>query len=193
MPDEALGRVCPPSALKWLNSPLRKLIQNPKRIMKAYVKPGDVVVDLGCGGGIFSAALAEMVGENGRVIAADLQKEMLDITRDYVTKRGLLDRVTLHQCSADNIGLSDEKVDFVLVFYVVHEAPNRKEFFRQVSQIMKPDAHFLLIEPKHHVTPSQYENIIQEAQLANLKFLKEVKIAFSRSAVFGLESSAETN
>lgn len=192
MADEALGRVCPPSVIKWLNSPLRKLIQNPKKILRAFVKPGDVVVDLGCGGGIFSVVLAKMVGENGRVIAADLQQEMLDITRDYAAKKGVLERVTLHRCSGDNIGLSGEKVDFVLVFYVVHEAPNRKEFFRQVSQIMKPDAHFLLIEPKHHVTPSQYESIIQEAQLANLKFLKEAKVAFSRSAVFGLESSVET-
>ena len=188
MADEALGHVCPPSVIKWLNSPLRKLIQNPKRIMGAYVKPGDVVVDLGCGGGFFSVALAEMVGENGRVIAADLQKEMLDITRNFAAKKHVLERITLHQCYAEDIALSEEKVDFVLAFYVVHEVPNRKEFLRQVSQIMKPDAHFLLIEPKHHVTPSQYEGILNEANSAGLKLLKNVKLAFSRSVVFGLES-----
>ena len=71
------------------------LIQNPKKIMGAYVKPGDVVVDLGCGGGFFSVALAEMVGENGRVIAADLQKEMLDITRNFAAKKHVLERITL--------------------------------------------------------------------------------------------------
>ena len=192
MTDEALGHVCPPSVIKWLNSPFRKLLQNPKKIVKAFVKPGDVVVDLGCGGGFFTVALAEMVGENGRVIAADLQEEMLAITRDFAAKRGVLDRITLHQCYPEDIAFSGEKVDFVLAFYVVHEVSHRKEFLRQVSQIMKPDARFLLIEPKHHVKPSQYEEILREAKAAGLKPLTNVKIAFSRSVVFGLDYSDST-
>jgi len=80
MVEEAMGRVCPPKHVKWLNNPLRKLIQNPKNIMGEYVSPGDTVIDLGCGGGYFTVALAKMVGDRGRVIAMDLQKEMLDFT-----------------------------------------------------------------------------------------------------------------
>ena len=55
--------------------------------MGDVVSSGDTVIDLGCGGGFFTAALAKMVGENGRVIAMDLQEEMLSITRDFVERR----------------------------------------------------------------------------------------------------------
>ena len=74
MTENVMGRVCPPSVVRWLNNPLRKLIQNPWKIMGEYVSTGDTVVDLGCGGGFFAVALAEMVGESGRVIAVDCRR-----------------------------------------------------------------------------------------------------------------------
>ncbi len=180
MADEAMGHVCPPSVIKWLNSPLRKLIQNPKKIMGEYVKPGDTVIDLGCGGGFFAVALAEMVGGNGRVIAMDLQKEMLNITRDFASKKGVLDRITLHQCKDDDIALHGEKVDFALAFYMVHEVPDRDRFMNQVADLLKPTAHFLMIEPKHHVSPSQFDQILGEANSAGLNLVKPVKLTMSR-------------
>ena len=72
----------------------------------ADVQPGDTVVDLGCGGGFFSVALAKMVGEKGRVIAVDLQAEMLAITRDFASKKGVSNRITLHHCKENDIGLN---------------------------------------------------------------------------------------
>lgn len=39
MLKEAMGQVCPPSVIRWLNSPLRKLLQNPRKILAGYVKP----------------------------------------------------------------------------------------------------------------------------------------------------------
>jgi ubiquinone/menaquinone biosynthesis C-methylase UbiE len=188
MADDALGRVCPPSVIKWLNHPMRKLIQNPKKIMGAFVKPGDVAVDVGCGGGFFAVELADMVGENGRVIAVDLQEEMLEFTRNLAAKRHVLERITLHRCDAENIALPEEKVDFVLAFYVVHEVPNRRAFLSQISRLMKSDARFLMIEPKHHVTPELYESILGDATSAGLEKFAEIKIAFSRGVVFKLTS-----
>ena len=155
--------------------------------MGEYVSPGDTVVDLGCGGGFFSVALAKMVGrDNGRVIAVDLQKEMLDITRDFAAKSGVMERIILHQCKSDDIGLSDEKVDFVLAFYMVHEVPDRKAFFHQVSELLKPDAHFMMIEPNHHVTAEQFDQILSEAGSAGLKPLRLLRMMFSRGMLFGL-------
>ena len=180
MTDDAIGDVCPPSVVRWLNSPLRKLIQNPKKIMGEYVSPGDTVIDLGCGGGYFAVGLAKLVGDTGRVIAMDLQQEMLDITRGFAAKNGVLDRITLHQCQADDIALNDEKVDFALAFYMVHEVPDRKRFLIQVADLLKPTAHFMVIEPAHHVTASQFDQIVNEANSVGLQLIKPIRLAFSR-------------
>ena len=72
------GRVCPSWLAFVLNNPLRKLLQNPEKILKGLVQEGQTAVDLGCGPGFFTLPLARMVGESGRVIAVDLQSKMLD-------------------------------------------------------------------------------------------------------------------
>lgn len=184
MADEAMGHVCPPSVVKWLNSPLRKIIQNPKKIMGNYVKPGDTVIDLGCGGGFFSVALAKMVGKNGHVIAMDLQQEMLSISREFAAKKGVLDRITLHRCQEDDIALPDTQVDFALAFYVVHEVPDRQRFLKQVTALLKPDAHFMLIEPTHHVKEPQFKQMLEEAESVGLQIIKPIKVIFSRGMLF---------
>lgn len=180
MTEEPMGDVCPPSAVRWLNTRLRKLVQDPARIFGDYVNPGDTVVDLGCGGGYFTVALADMVGENGRVIAADVQTEMLNITRGFAANKGIVDRITFHKCEPDNIGLAGEKVDFALAFYIVHEVPNRKAFFNQVAALLKPEARLLIIEPTFHVSSPQFELILDEAGSAGLKSVKTVKVLMSR-------------
>ena len=181
-----MGHVCPPSVVRWLNSPVRKLFQNPGKIMGTYVKPGDTVIDLGCGGGFFSVALAKMVGDNGRVIAVDLQKEMLDITRNLAVKKGVPKRITLHQCKENDLDLANEKVNFALAFYVVHEVPDRKAFLAQVSTLLNPDAHFMIIEPAHHVSKSQFAQILKEAEAIGLKQLKSIRLFLSRGVLLGL-------
>jgi ubiquinone/menaquinone biosynthesis C-methylase UbiE len=82
-------RVCPWWLADWLTSPLRRLIQNPERILTGLISPGQTVVDLGCGPGFFTVAMAKMVGDSGRVIAVDLQTEMLDMARRNAERAGL--------------------------------------------------------------------------------------------------------
>ncbi len=187
MSEEALGHVCPPSVIKWLNSPLRKLIQSPRKIMGKYVKPGDTAVDLGCGGGFFAVELARMVGDSGRVIAVDLQQEMREFTRRLAVKKGVMERITLHQCQEKDIGLSDEKVDFALAFYMVHEVPDRDRFLKQVVELLNPEARFMLIEPSHHVKPEEFKLILEEAAIAGLKQVEPIKRAMSRGMLFSLK------
>jgi len=154
--------------------------------MGDYVKAGHTAIDVGCGGGIFTVELAKMTGENGRVIAVDLQQEMLDITRELAKKKGVSDRITLHRCKTDDIDLAGQKADFVLAFYVVHEVPDRNRFLHQIAELLKPDAHFMIIEPKHHVTPAQFDDILSEAASVGLKYIKQLKVLGSRGMVFGI-------
>jgi len=75
-----------------------------------------------------------MVGKSGRVIAVDLQEGMLQRLRHKIRETKIEERITLHRCKDNKIGLS-EKVDFALAFYVIHEIPNQGEFFKELFSI----------------------------------------------------------
>src|SRR5512146_115103 len=92
---------------------LRRLLHDPAEILGGLAHAGDTVVDVGCGLGYFTIALADLVGPHGRVIAVDLQSEMLKRARRRAARRGLLERIDFHQCTPERIGLS-MRVDFVL-------------------------------------------------------------------------------
>ncbi|GEM_PF-6888608 len=69
--------VCPWWLAYTFDNPLRQLVHNPEKIFSSLIRPGQTVVDIGCGMGYFSLGMAKLVGESGRVISVDLQKEML--------------------------------------------------------------------------------------------------------------------
>ncbi len=166
--SERENRVCPPSALGFLNSPLRRLVQ-PVGRLKGLVQPGMTVLDIGCGGGFFSALLAKWVGPEGRVIAVDLQREMLEITRAYLTKRGVMERVTLHQCSAESLGLEGITADLALAMYVVHEVPDRANLLGELFEALKAGGKLALVEPRGHVKRDDWEQTLRDAEAAGFR------------------------
>src|SRR5215510_4051735 len=73
----------------WLEREDRESEQRPGEVFRAMkLKKGDVVADLGCGTGWFARRMAKVVTTRGKVYAVDVQPEMLDLLRDYVTKEG---------------------------------------------------------------------------------------------------------
>jgi ubiquinone/menaquinone biosynthesis C-methylase UbiE len=177
-------RVCPPRHARWLNLPLRRWFQRPEKMLGAYVQPGYTVVDLGCGGGFFTVIMAKMVGEKGRVIAVDLQEEMLEIARSYARKKGVLDRIDFRRCSADDLRLNDLHADFALAVYVVHEVPEPLKFFTQTADLLKPDGVFLMLESKAHVDAARFRKFLTDAGSAGLAPAMPLKRFLSRGMVF---------
>jgi ubiquinone/menaquinone biosynthesis C-methylase UbiE len=176
-------RVCPAGISWFFNNRMRLLSHNPKKIMGDYVKQGYTAVDIGCGPGFFSLALAEMVGEEGCVIAVDIQKEMLDQVAAGAERLKLRSRMILHQCKEESLGI-DQKVDFVLAFWMVHEVPNVKILFEEIATILKPGGLLLLVEPRFHVSAVTFREEIKQACAAGLKPYREVKVNISRGMLF---------
>ena len=177
------SRVCPWWLAPTLDNPIRRLIHNPENILSRYIERGQKVLDLGCGSGTFTIAIAKMVGETGKVIAIDAQDEMLQILRKKAAKEGLGSRIVIHRSEPDRIGVSD-KVDFALAFYMIHEVPDVEAFLKEVASLIKDKGKLLIVEPKFHVSASSFEKTIEAARLAGFKATSEPKIRFSRSVLF---------
>ena len=143
--------VCPASQAGWLSTPLRRLFNDPARILAGLAEPGQTVADLGCGPGFFTLPLARMVGEQGRVIAVDLQQAMLDRLERRAERAGLAGRIELRPCTAGALGLTGQ-VDAALAFYMLHEVPDQDRFLNEVAALLKPGGRFLLVEPRGHVS-----------------------------------------
>jgi len=140
------------------------------------------VLDVGCGPGFFSIDMAQMVGSSGRVIAADLQEGMLAKLSDKIRGTELEGRITLHKCREDRIGVSDS-VDFVLVFYMVHEVPDQAEFFNEIESLLKPNGRLLVVEPPFHVSRKAFEDTIKKARKVGLTLVERPKVFLSKATL----------
>ncbi len=175
-------RVCPVEEADRLDTRMRRWLQNPKKILKPYIKEGMTVLDLGCGPGFFSVDMAQMVGESGKVIAADLQEGMLQRLKDKIKGTELENRITLHKCEENKIGVT-ENVDFVLAFYIVHEVVNKEGLFTEIETILKPNGQVLIVEPPFHVSKTAFEETIGKAKAAGFTEVKRPKVLFNKAVV----------
>jgi SAM-dependent methyltransferase len=87
--------ICPWWAGYILASPMRKLAQNPARLLEPFVHTGMTVLEPGPGMGFFTLELARLVGPEGRVIAVDVQPHMIASLRRRAERARLIDRPLL--------------------------------------------------------------------------------------------------
>jgi len=175
-------RVCPVEKAGSLDTKIRRWFQNPGKILSPFVTEGMTAVDLGCGPGFFTIDMAMLAGKSGRVIAVDLQEGMLEKLREKITGTELEGRITLHKCRQDSIGL-DEKIDFLLAFYLIHEVPEKDGLFREISSILRPGGTMLIVEPPFHVSETAFKTTLQSAEKAGLRLLRRPKMLLQKTAV----------
>jgi ubiquinone/menaquinone biosynthesis C-methylase UbiE len=177
-------RVCPPWLSWTLINPVRSLSQDPAKILRPFIREGDTALDVGCGPGYFTTALAELVGGNGHVIAADIQEWMLEKARRRLEKAGLSGRVHLHLARADRLDVPSDRVDFALVFWMAHEVPDKERLFSEILACIVPGGTLLLVEPRMHVNAKAFAAITGAAIKAGFVSAGPASIRFSRAALF---------
>ena len=187
MNDER-NRVCPVELSDSLDSKLRRWLQNPAKIVIPYVKDGYRALDVGCGPGFFTIEMAKLVGKSGKVIAADLQQGMLDRLKAKIEGTELEERITLVRCDKGRINV-DQKVDFILTFYMVHEVPDKAGLFRQLNQALTEEGKYLLVEPKlFHVSAAEFQATLKIAEDNGFHVQDGPKLALSWSALLQKKS-----
>jgi arsenite methyltransferase len=103
----------------------------------AHIRPGEVVVDLGSGGGLDVFLASKMVGPEGRAIGIDMTPAMIERARANAVSGGY-QNVEFHLSNIDQIPLPDASVDCVISNCVLNLAPDKPAVFREIARVLKP-------------------------------------------------------
>lgn len=103
----------------------------------AELRLGEVVLDLGCGGGVDALLAAQRVGPTGRVYGLDMTPHMLALARENRRKAGLF-HVEFIQAEMERIPLRDGSVDVVISNCVLNLSPDKDRVLREVFRVLKP-------------------------------------------------------
>ena len=103
----------------------------------ASLRPGEVVVDLGSGGGLDVFLAARKVGPTGKAIGIDMTPEMIERARRNAAEAKLAN-VEFHQSTIDRLPLPDDSVDCIISNCVINLAPDKAAVFREMFRVLKP-------------------------------------------------------
>jgi SAM-dependent methyltransferase len=107
---------------------------NPQQI--ASLKPGETVLDLGCGGGFDCFLAAKKVGENGFVIGVDMTPEMVSKARKNVAVSEF-ENVDIRLGEIENLPVADNIVDVIISNCVINLSPNKPKVFAEAFRVLK--------------------------------------------------------
>jgi SAM-dependent methyltransferase len=103
----------------------------------ASLKPGEVVVDLGCGGGLDVLLAAQRVGPAGRAVGVDMTPEMIDRAKANASRQGV-GNAEFHLATIDRLPLADGSADCVISNCVINLAADKDAVFREMFRVLKP-------------------------------------------------------
>jgi SAM-dependent methyltransferase len=146
------GRVIAPvmtaagGGAQWLERDDRDATEQPEKVIDSLkIAPGSVVADVGAGTGYFSIRIAKRLGPDGRVLATDVQPEMLRQLREFMAK-ARVKNVEPILATADDAKLPPDKVDLVLMVDVYHELQDPERTMAQIRKSLKADGRLVLVE-----------------------------------------------
>lgn len=195
-----IAQVMGHQAAGWLERPEREEQERTDRLVAALdLKPGQVVADVGAGSGYFSWRFAREVGSKGRVLAVDIQPEMLELLMAQMRRRGVADIVEPILGSASDPHLPGHSVDLIILIDVYHELEFPFEMTRAMVAALKPGGRLVLVEyrgedpevaikPLHKMTADQVRREIALQPIgfeAAVEVLPQQHILIFRKATAG--------
>ena len=133
-------------AAEWLDRPEREREEQPTKLLEALkIQPGEVVADIGAGSGYFTFRLARQVGPKGKVLAVDIQPEMLALIRQRMKERRLTN-IDLVQGTETDPKLPASAVDLILMVDVYHEFSHPWEMTTAMVRALKPGGRLVFVE-----------------------------------------------
>ncbi len=141
-----IAQVMGHEAAGWLDRPEREKEEQPAKLIEVLkLQPGDVVADVGAGSGYLSFRLAEAVGAKGKVLAEDIQPEMLDIIKKKM-KDKKVENIDPVLGTITDPNLPKEGVDLIVMVDVYHEFDHPYEMTDAMVKALKPGGRLVFVE-----------------------------------------------
>jgi ubiquinone/menaquinone biosynthesis C-methylase UbiE len=141
-----IAQVMGHQAADWLERPEREQEEEPSKLVAALkFKPGDVVADIGAGSGYLTFRIAKLVGPKGKVLAVDIQKEMLDLIRQGMKARQISNVEPIKGTESDP-KLPANTVDLIIMVDVYHEFEYPFEMAEAMVRALKPGGRLVFVE-----------------------------------------------
>ncbi len=152
---------------EWLMRRVREQEEGPSKMREQLqVKPGMVICDMGCGNGYHTLPLAEMVGENGKILAVDVQPEMIEMLRQNIERKGLKNIEPINGLYHDP-KLPPNTCDMILLVDVYHEFSHPVQMLAGMRAALKPGGQIVLVEfrAEDDTVPIKPEHKMSKAQI----------------------------
>jgi ubiquinone/menaquinone biosynthesis C-methylase UbiE len=166
----------------WLERDQREREERTDLLLDALaLKPGMVIADIGAGTGYLSRRMAPLVMPNGKIIALDVQPEMVEFLHTAVKRSGL-SQIEVKLGTVDDIKLPKNSIDMAIMVDVYHELAYPYEVMSSIMQALKPRGRIVFVEykaedvrvpikPLHKMSEAQ---IKREASIFSLEWERTV-------------------
>ena len=156
---------------------IRDIFRPRRDILKeAGIHPGFSVLDYGCGPGSYIAPVAELVGESGRLYAADLHPLAIQKVRRIASKKGFLNIETI-QTDCDT-GLPDGSIDVVLLYDIFHALGDPAGVLKELHRVLKPEGILSFNDP--HMKATEISSRITGSGFFTLTTMGKKTYSFSK-------------
>jgi SAM-dependent methyltransferase len=164
----------------------------------ASLRPGEVVVDLGSGGGLDVFLAAKRVGPAGKAIGIDMTPEMIERARKNA-REAKVENVEFHRATIDRLPLADGSADCIISNCVINLAPDKRAVFREMFRVLKPGGRVAVsdIALKRELPQDLAHDVMAYvgciAGAISIKDFQEGLIAAGFDAVHVVDSGADLN
>ncbi|MEH6594639.1 MAG: bifunctional demethylmenaquinone methyltransferase/2-methoxy-6-polyprenyl-1,4-benzoquinol methylase UbiE [Colwellia polaris] len=124
------------------------------------VRPGNKVLDLAGGTGDLTAKFSQLVGREGKVILADINSSMLNVGRDKLRDRGLVQNIEYVQANAQYLPFEDNTFDVITIAFGLRNVTDKDMALRSMYRVLKPGGRLLVLEfskPEHELVNKAYD------------------------------------
>ncbi len=101
------------------------------------IRPGDAILDFGCGAGFDLFVASKLVGESGRLCGIDLTEDMVVRAKDNLTLAGITN-FEIKKVDSETIPYNDHSFDVVISNGVINLSPRKETSFREIYRVLKP-------------------------------------------------------
>ena len=119
-----------------------------RRALREIVTPGapQQILDLACGTGDFSLAIAKKMHSDSRITGLDLSEGMLAVMREKVARAGLQDRISCEQGDSEAMRFADGVFDVVTIAFGIRNFEHREAALREILRVLRPGGRLVILE-----------------------------------------------